>query len=128
MLTGTGSSATVSRALEKLPADRFATAHDFADALADPSFRHGQAVGAVPGPDGRIWRRVAAVLALAIVVLAGAWAWTLTGGDGGEPVRRNRMAGLAENHRTLGSRSVPWVRALSTMGRTVGAGIAGGTI
>ncbi|MEJ2206816.1 MAG: protein kinase [Gemmatimonadota bacterium] len=33
--------AAIRRAIEKIPADRFASAHDFAEALADPSFRHG---------------------------------------------------------------------------------------
>ena len=40
--------AAIRKALEKLPADRFTTAQDFAKALADSAFRHGElTVGAV---------------------------------------------------------------------------------
>ncbi|MEE8147016.1 MAG: protein kinase, partial [Longimicrobiales bacterium] len=41
--------AAIRKALEKLPADRFTGAEDFANALADPGFRHGEAL-AMPGP------------------------------------------------------------------------------
>ena len=34
--------AAIRKALEKLPADRFTGAHEFARALSDPSFRHGE--------------------------------------------------------------------------------------
>jgi serine/threonine-protein kinase len=46
--------AAIRKALEKLPADRFATAGDLAEALADPGYRHGAAgIGvAAQGP----WR------------------------------------------------------------------------
>jgi serine/threonine-protein kinase len=58
--------AAIRKALEKLPADRFTGAHSFAKALADPSFRHGDVVGAARASAGP-WRAVAAVLALALV-------------------------------------------------------------
>ena len=43
--------ASLRKALEKLPADRFTGAQGFARALADPGFRHGEVVGSevVPG-------------------------------------------------------------------------------
>ena len=41
-------------ALEKLPADRFTSTHDFAKALADPSFRHGEL--AATASAGGAWR------------------------------------------------------------------------
>ena len=53
----------IARALEKVPADRFTGAHDFAEALADPSFRHGApvavevAVARPPAPRSRPPRR-----------------------------------------------------------------------
>jgi len=64
--------ATVARALEKVPADRFGSARDFAAALADEGFRHGRGVaGAVPASP------VVKALALggwvAAVVLGGLW-------------------------------------------------------
>ncbi|MDX1494258.1 MAG: protein kinase, partial [Longimicrobiales bacterium] len=34
--------AAIRKGLERLPADRFKSAHDFAKALADPAFRHGE--------------------------------------------------------------------------------------
>ena len=37
--------AAMRKALEKLPADRFMGAQEFARALADPGFRHGEAAG-----------------------------------------------------------------------------------
>ena len=59
--------AALTKALERLPADRFGSAQDFADALADPSFRHAPvreldaeaavrapAVPAVASPDGGV--------------------------------------------------------------------------
>jgi serine/threonine-protein kinase len=64
--------AAIRRALEKLPADRFASAKDFAKALTDPGFRHGveATTTATAGP----WRRVAiassAVALLAVAVAA----------------------------------------------------------
>ncbi len=56
--------AAIRRALEKVPADRFTSAHDFATAIADASFRHGEDVGAAgagvagAGP----WKRLAMAL------------------------------------------------------------------
>jgi Tol biopolymer transport system component len=68
--------AAVTRALEKLPADRFATAGDFASALTNPSFAH-EAGAASPG-SGRERRPRAAVAATAVAVLATAVAvWAL---------------------------------------------------
>ncbi len=75
------------QALEKLPADRFAGAQAFANALHDPSFRR---------PTGsprneRRWKRIAVALAAMGVLAAGAalWGW-LRPGDS-MPVRRYQM-------------------------------------
>ena len=48
--------AAIRKALEKLPADRFAGAQQFADALADPTFRHGffEGDGGVPARGSRL--------------------------------------------------------------------------
>ena len=65
--------AAIRKALEKLPADRFASAQDFAKALADPGFRYGDvAVGA--GVGGGLWNALSittAGLAVVSTVLAG---------------------------------------------------------
>jgi len=61
--------AAVLTALEKLPADRFATAAEFAAALADRGYTSTTiAVMAGSSRDGRRWRAVAATLGFALVV------------------------------------------------------------
>ena len=68
--------AAIRKALEKLPADRFTGAQDFAKALADPGFRHGEeAVAGIAGGAGP-WKRltvlgwsVAVAFALTTIVL-----------------------------------------------------------
>ena len=70
--------AAVAMALEKLPADRFATAREFADALRDPNFRTGEGAGAAAwvGAPGASRRALAAVSGLAALLLAAAlWGW-----------------------------------------------------
>ncbi|HSG48223.1 MAG TPA: serine/threonine-protein kinase, partial [Longimicrobiales bacterium] len=60
--------AVILKAMEKLPADRFESGADFAKALGDPSFRHGEAAGAAGGAAG--WWKPAALAAGAVAVLA----------------------------------------------------------
>jgi Tol biopolymer transport system component len=82
--------AAVNRALEKLPADRFASAAQFAEALARP----GLAVpttrahpAAAAGPSAMHWRRffwVAAAVAVVSLAL-GAWGWLRVRRAGREP-------------------------------------------
>ncbi|HSM05163.1 MAG TPA: protein kinase [Longimicrobiales bacterium] len=61
--------AVVRRALERLPADRFANAEDFARALADPGFRHGDD-GASPGATTPGPWKAATFVAAAVAVVA----------------------------------------------------------
>jgi eukaryotic-like serine/threonine-protein kinase len=69
--------AAIRRALERLPADRFRTAGDFAKALADPSFRHGETTGVSPAIHRRWQVGVFAAGAIALALaLASAWALT----------------------------------------------------
>ncbi len=85
--------AALSKALEKLPADRFASAKEFADALASASYTRpmtGFAAGASPA-DGR-WRRVAiaaGAVAVACAVLA-FWGWRRA--EAPRPVSRYGLA------------------------------------
>ena len=69
--------AAIRKALEKLPADRFTGAQEFARALADPAFRHGE--GAVAGVAGGVgpWNRltVAMTVVAALAILAAGWAF-----------------------------------------------------
>jgi len=80
--------AAVARALERLPADRFATAAEFGAALADRAFTTtAVAAQAVTAADGR-WKRVAAgtgLLAAMLAVVAG-MGWTRREAPG--PVHR----------------------------------------
>jgi serine/threonine-protein kinase len=63
--------AAVLTALEKLPADRFATAAEFAAALADRGYTSTtMAVVAGGSSEGRRWRLVAAALAMALLATA----------------------------------------------------------
>jgi serine/threonine-protein kinase len=64
----------IRKALQKLPADRFATAGEFVKALGDPGFRYGESVegaAAAGGPGSGIWKPLAlaasAVAAVSIV-------------------------------------------------------------
>ena len=76
-------------ALEKLPADRFATAAEFAAALAGGTTTRSVARAAqrVPAGGGR-WRAASAVLGVTTLGLAGfaAWAMTRSGGSTGPSV------------------------------------------
>jgi eukaryotic-like serine/threonine-protein kinase len=79
--------AAVARSLEKLPADRFESAKAFADALTNRSFTTAGDAAVVPGrADGRNWRRIAAGLAFAVLVMSGiatsAWVRDVPGGGG----------------------------------------------
>jgi eukaryotic-like serine/threonine-protein kinase len=71
--------AAVSHALEKIPADRFASAHEFAEALNNSAFSMSRASVTVVGRDRstrRLWRLVYSITALATVFLAVAlWGW-----------------------------------------------------
>ena len=69
---------TVMRALEKLPADRFASASEFVTSLSGgsgvaSSTRSTRSVGVSAGP----WRRISAVLAIATVAALALTAWAL---------------------------------------------------
>ncbi len=76
---------TVMRALEKLPADRFASAAEFIASLGGANgtssvTRSTRAVVAHPGP----WRRISALLGLVSVAALVVTAWALTRGSGVE--------------------------------------------
>jgi serine/threonine-protein kinase len=86
-------SAALSTALEKLPADRFASAVEFARALGDPAFRSAKMMTA-PSPVGAgSWRNRIAVPALvAAAVLAVALVWALGRPGPPAPVTRYGVA------------------------------------
>jgi serine/threonine-protein kinase len=76
--------AAIRRALEKLPADRFTSAHDFAQALADASFRHGAeaAEAAAEGAGGAgWWKGLAATMTVVAAGFALTAGWALSRPD-----------------------------------------------
>ena len=64
--------AALRKALEKLAADRFTSAQEFARALGDPGFRYGELAAADAGPAAGPWKR----LSLATTGLAAVFALT----------------------------------------------------
>jgi Tol biopolymer transport system component len=116
--------AAVRKALEKVPADRFPSARQFGQALADPAFRYGGGTANAPGR--RIGTMVASVALGAL--LGGAAMWSLRGSAPAEPVlfleappEGTRFADaplVSPDERWLamlvdeGSETVIWVRSL----------------
>ena len=80
--------AAIRRALEKLPADRFTGAQDFAKALADPAFRHGDEAVATATATVGSWKRVAIATSALSVVLAAGLGWALMGDNAAPPLTR----------------------------------------
>ena len=77
----------IKKALEKLPADRFTGAQEFAKALADPGFRYGETGAVAAGGSAGPWNRLSIALAALAAVLAVVAGWALSR-DGDEPLRR----------------------------------------
>ena len=70
--------AAIRRALEKLPADRFSSAQDFARALADEHFRYGELATAGEASASGPWNRLSIGLAALAVLSAAASVTVLT--------------------------------------------------
>ena len=64
--------AAIRKALEILPADRFRAAQDFAKALADPAFRHGQDVAAGASGGRSLWNPLSVAMS-ALAAAAVLW-------------------------------------------------------
>jgi len=82
--------AALRKALEKLPADRFARAQDFARALGDPGFRYGAAHAVGAAPPRRGWLTLA--LGGLAAVFAGLFFWSAFRPAPAAPVRRLALA------------------------------------
>ncbi|HKR57206.1 MAG TPA: protein kinase [Gemmatimonadales bacterium] len=113
-------SSAVAKAVERLPADRFETASDFARALADPQFRWdagGPGERTVGGRlvNGRAWRVWASAAGLAVVAVAvGRWSAPTRGGE--RPIARFAIPVEAQGGVTSQSANA---LALTSDGRTV---------
>jgi len=93
--------AAIRKALEKLPADRFTGAREFASALGDPAFRHRDLADAATSSSSRL--RWLAVSGWAAAVLVGALAWSSGGSTTPAHVERFAVPFLAgEEPRRLG--------------------------
>ena len=80
--------AALRRALETIPADRFKTAAEFASALSNPSFRHGEwKLGTRRAGEAK-WKRSTAAAAALAVFFAGLATWALTRPSVTEPVEQ----------------------------------------
>ena len=126
--------AAVAKALEKLPADRFASAREFAQALGDASFRHGdmgQAAGVARagGHSAFVSRALAAALLFLAGGALGAWitqrARSARDDDAGGVVRfAMPLPGEASGDAHLaGKRSIalsPDGRSIAVIGRIAG--------
>jgi len=65
--------AAIRRALEKLPADRFASAKGFASALADPTFRHGEPARTRAFASEAVWNPVSVGATALAALFGGMW-------------------------------------------------------
>lgn len=83
--------AAVATALEKLPADRFTSAREFADALGNPGYRT-TAAAVSPAGGAATLRRSPVALAgwvlWGLTAIVAGWLWTRGPAGGPEPVRR----------------------------------------
>ena len=89
--------AAIQKGLERLPADRFTSAHEFAKALGDPGFRHGdEASVGVVGGRGQWTPLAMGTTAIAVVALALlAWGWLRPAPLTEDPVAtRTQLTGL----------------------------------
>jgi serine/threonine-protein kinase len=82
----------IRQALEKLPADRFATAQDFGKALTDPAFRYGVGAAAAEAAAAGPWKAAAVGLGGVAAVMAAALAFTVLSPEPPAPVARYGLA------------------------------------
>ncbi len=67
----------IAKALEAIPADRFAAARDFAAALADPGFRYGPDSGVAGDALSTRWKALAILASLVAMVAVSGVVWAL---------------------------------------------------
>ena len=88
--------AAVLRALEKVPADRFASAHEFAEALNNPAFAAAARAIKQRQPSGRLSQMLYGVTALAVVLAVTALRGWMRPAPPKLPVRYNLVFDSAE--------------------------------
>ncbi|MDX1493237.1 MAG: protein kinase [Longimicrobiales bacterium] len=119
----------IRKALQKLPADRFASIQELADALADPGYRYGADAIARGGVDP-VWKKAAIGLAAASLVLVMGLGWVAAGVLNPEPDPVSRFT-LAFDDGEGFAPGAAWIEFdIASDGRSfvyVGAGETGGT-
>jgi eukaryotic-like serine/threonine-protein kinase len=96
--------AAVAQALEKLPADRFATAADFTAALEGRVSTRATLAAASAAPRAGWWRRAAFAASAAAVALAALAGWALNAGSPLQVVRLSATFPESEQLRAVGTR------------------------
>ncbi len=106
--------ATIRKALERMPADRFTSAHAFAAALDDPAFRHGEVAA---GGGVRFWRTLAFAFGVITLLLSAisVWEWTRSEAMPSPPVARVEIP-LPEGHSIQSGLATPQPIAISPDG------------
>ena len=80
--------AALRKALEKLPADRFRSAEEFAKSLGSEHFRYGEPAAVVAGAAGGPWNRLSLATTASTLVLALALGWALLRSEAPTPLAR----------------------------------------
>jgi serine/threonine-protein kinase len=111
--------AALAKALEKLPADRFASAKEFGDALGSPTFTaSGMTAGYAAGARASGVSRTAFLTTAAVAVIATAVAmWALTRPAPARPVTRVSLA--LPDSQQLADAAGRWRLTISQDGRTI---------
>ena len=84
------------KALEKLPADRFTSAQDFAKALGDEHFRYGEALADFAGASASPWNRLTILGWSAVALLAVTLGWSLLRPEPPQPITRIELTPASE--------------------------------
>ncbi|MDP2956161.1 MAG: protein kinase [Longimicrobiales bacterium] len=96
--------ATIRKALEKVPADRFTSASEFARALADAGFRHGVEESAVAGAATQgLWKRLSMGFAATTVLAVVGLVWAVADSPRPEPRALARFDVTPEEDQRLAS-------------------------
>ena len=84
--------AAIRKALEKVPADRFVSASDFAAALSNPGFRYGAGKAQIVGAGAGRWSSLAVAVAAVAGLLVGVAGWALLGSEPPRTVSRQVLS------------------------------------
>ena len=104
--------AAVRKALERLPADRFASAQDFAKALGDEHFRYGELATAGASAAVGLWNRLTMAFAALAAVTTLGFGWSLLRPDTPPPVVRFEL-NVPDDLELYGGSTFHWSTSLT---------------